>query len=56
MVLATGNTIMLANLPEEIAHGFRTNNSGQSTPTHPGSAAKPASATAAPGSSEPGKG
>ena len=29
MVLASGNTITLTNLPEEIAHGVRTNNSGE---------------------------
>jgi nitrogen regulation protein NR(I) len=33
MVLASGNTITLANLPEEIARGQRTSNSGQTTST-----------------------
>jgi two-component system nitrogen regulation response regulator GlnG len=33
MVLATGNTITLANLPEEIGRGYRSNNSGETTPT-----------------------
>ena len=48
MVLATGNTITLANMPEEIAHGFRTNNSGQSIPTTSAAAAMPTSPSARP--------
>ena len=45
MVLASGNTITLANLPEEIARGQRTSNSGQTTLTTaagtPGAPEKP---------------
>jgi two-component system nitrogen regulation response regulator GlnG len=34
MVLASGNTITLANLPEEISFGSRTNNAGETVPAN----------------------
>ena len=61
MVLATGNTITLANLPDEIARGYRTNIAGESVPTtvaRPASSPAPAAASqpaAAPSGAEPGK-
>jgi nitrogen regulation protein NR(I) len=63
MVLASGNTITLANLPEEIAHGYRTSipataETSRPTPTIVATAA-PSAAEAAGASApavEPGKG
>jgi len=56
MVLATGNTIMLANLPEEISRGSRTNNSGETVSTQAATETKssPASVSSS-GGLEPGK-
>ena len=49
MVLASGNTITLANLPEEIAHGHRTASPASAEPVQPVfSAAVPAAAGAEP--------
>jgi nitrogen regulation protein NR(I) len=55
MVLATGNTITLANLTEEIAHGCRTNNSGQATPTASVSGTRTVSSTPASAGNAPEK-
>jgi DNA-binding NtrC family response regulator len=46
MVLASGNTITLANLPEEIAQGYRTNNSGEIIPNTVGPSSYPSAPTA----------
>jgi len=46
MVLATGNTITLANLPEEIGRGQRTNVSGETTST--AAAASPSAPSSSP--------
>jgi len=53
MVLASGNTITLANLPEEISRGFRTMNSGE---TVPAGAAPPAAQAVTPGFHDPAPG
>jgi DNA-binding protein Fis len=45
-VLASGNTITLANLPEEIAQGYRTNNSGEIIPNTVGPSSYPSAPTA----------
>jgi len=55
MVLATGNTITLANLPEEIGRGQRTTNSGETTPTLVPSSPDASSPTAAKSAAEPDK-
>ena len=47
MVLATGNTITLANLPEEIGRGYRTHVSGEIRPTGVAPAASSSSASTA---------
>jgi two-component system nitrogen regulation response regulator GlnG len=54
MVLATGNTITLANLPEEIGRGLRTTNSGEATSTSVPTPSFPAPTPVRPGT-EPGK-
>jgi len=50
MVLATGNTITLVNLPEEISRGYRSGVSGEKLPTVVPSPASPTAATTKPAS------